>query len=144
MKPFIFNFLDRSIQDVGDATKLIEYSEKLNLSVIKDTDYPAIALHDLSTQTMKKGKGSEPDTDKNEYLSKTFLDNIGTQTMTRVDREVSDSDYNSALNAVKALTDTQTLTLTGGEGTDADHQQLYQMLATRTITESKETTDSDS
>ena len=143
MKPFVFNFLSHEISNFSDTDNLIEYSDKLNLSVLKYTEYPAITFQDLSTHTMRKGKGTDSDTDKNELSFKEQIQKVGTSTFTRSDREASDSDYNNA-KIICALTGTNTVTLTGGEGTDSDNQRLYQMLSTRTMTESKETTDSDS
>ncbi|SDE86897.1 hypothetical protein SAMN05216464_110121 [Mucilaginibacter pineti] len=144
MKPFIYNFLHHERHQAVDTNSIIEYSERLNLSVVKGTDYPAINIANLGTQTMNKGEGTGSDVDRNDHISKSYLQSLGTNTFTRADRETTDSDYNSTVNAIAALMGTNTLTLDGGEPSDSDHQRLFEMMSTRTLTESKETTDSDS
>ena len=139
MKPFIYNFLEKSREDFSDTMNLLEYSKDLNLSVIAGTSDPAINLNSLSTQTFTKADGEGSDADQN-HVTKNAL---STQTQTRADREVSDADHDRFFAKVQQLTGTSTVTLVNLEASDSDHDALSMMLSTRTLTEAKEISDSD-
>ena len=51
MKPFILNFSECPNGEILDYS-LIEYSEKLNLSVVKGSDKPAVSFLSNDTVTM--------------------------------------------------------------------------------------------
>lgn len=135
MRPFIYNFLEKKIQEDSNILDLIEYSTTFNLSVLKDSKHPAVMANRLSTHTSTKADGEESDSDHNDLKS------MGTMTVTRANIEGSDSDNH---HTNYALLGTQTLTLVDREGSDADASRaLLDAISTRTLTESKETEDSD-
>ena len=91
---------------------LIEYDNTLNLSVNKITRQPAIDSVCLDTETF-----------------------------TKADRDVTDSDN----NRVNMLIDTETRTFTSSEQSDSDRDRnsLQALMDTSTFTESTEATDQD-
>lgn len=99
MKPFILNFAEEPKRIEFDISG-IEYSEKYNLTVIKESGKPAISEHELDTTTFKKSKEFPTDTDyennKNKYskLGKLprFRSILETRTITEAGREVTDED----------------------------------------------------
>jgi hypothetical protein len=114
MKPLILQFSEIPGQKNLDYS-IIEYSKRLNLSVLKNTETPAISYVNMDTETITKAIG-----------------------------ETTDSDYDNKLN-LKRLFDTSTETHAATEPSDNDHNysSLKLLLDTQTITESIEPTDSD-
>ena len=114
MSYFLLEFTETPTADPIDSS-LIEYDKELNLSVIKGTRTPALQAAQQATETFTKtsGEGTDSDRDARNLLSAM----IATSTQTRVQQEASDSDQ--------------------------DRQHLLSLVATRTLTESSETTDSD-
>lgn len=112
MNPFILKYKEKPNGQEAPIG-LLEYSNKLNLTVVKKTGKPAIGLH-LETETITK-TAEVSDTDKDVFgkVAK-YLD---TKTMTFEPEEVSDSDNN--------------------------RRAILSMLETQTVTENIETTDSD-
>lgn len=94
--------------------EVLEYSHELNLTVLKETGKPAIGLH-LATETITK-TAEVSDTDKDIYKNVLKYMETGTATLNPV--ETSDSDR-------------------GG------NRAFMFLLATQTITENVEDTDSD-
>ena len=114
MRPLILEFAETpEIKNLDYS--LIEYSSKQNLSVMKNTEIPAISYVNMDTET----------------FTKTF-------------NEPSDSDNNVRYN-LKQLLDTSTETFTATEPSDSDnnYSSLKMLMDTQTITESVEPTDSD-
>ena len=111
MKPLAFEFKEFPTGADLDYSQ-IEYSEKLNLSVIKLTQQPAIDTITMDTTTFSKGNNEISDSD-NEGL-KMLMD---TETRTLTHSEESDSDRDRMI--MQALMDTTTLT-ESTEATDQD------------------------
>jgi hypothetical protein len=135
MRPLIFDFLEETTNQILENP--FEYSSELNLSIDKETRQPAIDYHSLDTQTFTKA-GEEP-TDSDHNLTRSYLD-TQTDTLNRLESSDSDQDIRSA-----SLLDTMTGTRTNDECDDSDSQlrNFRAVLDTQTLTESKETTDSD-
>jgi len=114
MKPLILEFAESPELKTLDYS-LIEYSHKMNLSVIKNSDVPAISYVNMETETFTRTMGEPTDSD-------------------------NDLRYN-----LKRLLDTSTDTFTSTEPSDSDqnHSALQLLMDTQTITESVEPTDSD-
>jgi hypothetical protein len=114
MKSFILEFAEKPKINNLDYS-IIEYSKKQNLSVLKNTEIPAI----------------------------TYV-NMGTETFTKTTNEPTDSD-NDYRFRLKRLLDTTSETFTTTEPSDSDHNysSLKLLMDTQTITESQEPTDSD-
>lgn len=115
MKPLILEFAESPELKKIDYS-LIEYSKKKNLSVIKNTEIPAISYVSMDTETFTKTYG-----------------------------EPSDSDNQHKYN-LRSLLDTSTETFTGASDpsdSDNNRKSLQMLLDTQTVTESIESTDSD-
>lgn len=114
MKPLILEYAEiPRVQDLDHS--LVEYSEKMNLSVLKGTDFPAIVASTLNTETFTKSEFEASDSDKDRQLK--LLNQLDTMTYTLNSQEPSDSEGN--IKSFSGLLDTQL------------------------VTESKETTDKD-
>jgi hypothetical protein len=140
MNPFIYNFLEDRKRESSNVN-LLEYSNDLNLTVVKGTKNPAIDFNSLGTQTFTKANGESTDADQ-DWIGLSQNISLGTGTQTRQQMESGDSDHHQQLIA---LMGTQTVTLVNTEGFDTDyHNSIKQMMATQTITESRrETSDSN-
>lgn len=118
MEPLILKFKEVPCNQEIDYS-ILEYSEKLNLSVLRESKQPAI-----------------------DYLS------METETFTRTLNEVSDSDKSELQRKLSTLVDTATHTYTQLEATDADpssyvFKNLFMITDTTTLTEAVEGSDSD-
>jgi hypothetical protein len=116
MKPFILKFAETPSQKSLDYS-LVDYSKELNLSVLKNTNIPAVKFMTLTTETFTKTEGED-----------------------------SDSDRSSLKNKLRSLLDTSTQTFTETEQSDTDKnrlERLRMLLDTTTLTESVENSDSD-
>ena len=111
MNPITFQFKESPNQENLDYS-LIEYDNQLNLSIDKKTKQPAI-----------------------DFLT------MDTETVTRANRENTDSDN----NGVRMLMDTSTFTKAALDITDTDRDRLLiqALMDTATLTESREDTDQD-
>lgn len=111
MNPLAFQFKVPSNQENLDYS-LIEYDSILNLSINKKTKQPAIDILSMDTETV-----------------------------TRANRENTDSDN----NGIRMLMDTCTFTKAALDATDSDHDRLLiqALMDTATLTESREDTDQD-
>lgn len=141
MKPLIFEFAETPPMQNMDFS-LIEYSNKLNLSVLKGTEVIAVTSSHMSTETFTKVNQEPTDSDNDlRHRAKLLLN---TETETRTAQEPTDSDYNSK-HQVKFLLDTRTDTFTQQEASDNDQDKisLMRLMDTQTITETQEPTDSD-
>lgn len=104
MRPLTFQFKEKPAAGDDFDYSLIEYDEKLNLSLNRATGRPAIdEVH------------------------------LGTDTYTRVTGEGTDSDYTNSGN-IGMLMATETATKTSGEGVDSDRSASPMMLGTATTT----------
>lgn len=142
MRPFIYQFLEEPSNFIAKDENLLEYSNDLNLSVLKGTNHPAIQLHQIGTSTFTKAEQEGSDSDINRGV-KAVLNHVITHTFTRNQVESGDSDFNETVNRVRALTETRTATFVSKETSDSDNNRLFQMLSTQTFTEAKEDTDAD-
>ncbi|MCZ2483909.1 hypothetical protein G9H64_13155 [Aquirufa nivalisilvae] len=114
MRPLILHFAETHDEKNIDFS-IIEYSSRKNLSVIKNTEIPAISYVNMDTQTNTKTINESSDSDINNHFK--LLEILGTSTQTLNSTETSDADY---LN-----------------------NSLKLFMSTKTLTESRETTDSD-
>src|SRR5690606_1476008 len=114
MRPLILEFTERPTLKNLDFS-LIEYSKKQNLSVIKDTEMPAIKYVSMDTETFTKTTGEPSDSDNDYKLSLRQVLDTSTDTFTSTEPSDSDND----LKRLKLLMDTQTIT-ESVEGTDSD------------------------
>lgn len=72
MEPLILKFKEMSSTESLDIQN-VEYSDKLNLSVLKKNGKPAVTYMNLGTETFTKATGEGSDTDKSGYYeSKLF------------------------------------------------------------------------
>ncbi len=114
MKALILEFAEKPTLQELDFS-IIEYCPKQNLSVVKNTSFPAIKYVSMDTATCTKAYEEPTDSDHNLVLKLGNLLDTGTETLQST--EVSDSDRSS--NILKRLMDTQTIT-ESVEGTDSD------------------------
>jgi len=111
MKPLIFEFKETPTGEAQDYS-LIEYDDRLNLSVNKLTGQPAIDTVNLETETFTKTQGEGADSDRSGL---SIL--MDTETRTFTHSEASDSDKDRM--ALQNLMATTTLT-ESSETTDQD------------------------
>ena len=140
MKPLILDFAEVP-ERIDLDNSLLEYSEELNLSILKSTKEVAIEKVYMETETFTKTIGESSDTDNNDDLCRL----MDTNTKTAVKTEDPDPDP-SVYHALKNLMETTTYTFTQTEETDTDQDnpKLRYLFETRTITEFKgESSDSD-
>lgn len=133
MKPLILDFAENP-ELIDLDISILEYSDELNLTVLKSTKEIAIEKVCMETETFTKSVGEGTDQDKDLVHSKT-----------PVITEVFDSDP-SIQNLLTHLMETTTYTFANREETDTDKDisKIRQLMDTRTITEYKgEATDSD-
>ena len=111
---FVLQFLEQPSEGAIE-TGLVEYSEKLHLNVIKGTEVPVITLTGEATETFTKASSEGSDSDHDRY------------------------------NQIQNLSDTETNTFHATEGSDSDRgvKGLLEMVATETLTETRESTDND-
>ncbi len=140
MKPLILEFAETpEILDLDNS--ILEYSEELNLTVLKSTKEVAIEKVYLETETFTKSIGEGTDKDQDDYLNHI----MDTLTKTGVKSEESDAD-DSINDQIVHLMETTTYTFTNKEETDADKdiEKIKKLMDTRTITEIKrEESDTD-
>lgn len=112
MNPFIFLFRE-SPKESGQDLSLLRYDPLKNLTVDSSTGKPAISVLNMATETFTKADGEVSDTDRSgEILS------MGTQTRTFADAEGGDSDQDN--NVIRMLMGTGTETKTFLESSDRD------------------------
>lgn len=140
MKPLILDFAENP-ELIDLDTSILEYSEELNLTVLKSTKEVAIEKVYLETETFTKSFGEGSDTDQDNDLAHL----METSTKTAVENEDSDTDQ-SLYPHLTHLLESTTFTFTNFEETDTDKDisKVKQLMETRTITENKgEASDSD-
>lgn len=114
MKPLILEFSETpSLKNLDYS--IIEYSKKLNLSVLKNTETPAISYANMDTETFTKASGEPTDSDYDNKLNLKRLFDTSTETHAATEPSDNDNDYSS----LKLLLDTQTIT-ESIEPTDSD------------------------
>jgi len=102
MKPFVFQFLTSPSEKSLDHS-MIEYDANQNLSVIKNSQIPAIIYANLDTETFTRMQIESSDSDRPEIECL-----IDTATHTLVNAEQVDSDQ--GMRGLIGLMDTSTLT----------------------------------
>jgi hypothetical protein len=119
MRPLILEFAEIPKIKKLDYS-LIEYSNVKNLSLIKNTEIPAITYANMDTGTSTKTDNEPTDSDLDiRYKLSRLLD---TSTDTRSAQEPTDSDDN--FSSIKLLMDTKTIT-ESVEPTDSDDDSYY-------------------
>jgi hypothetical protein len=113
MQPLILKFKERSTKKNLDYS-LIEYCPNQNLSVIRNSQIPAINYVSLDTITNTRTDETSDTDDNLKYSLRNLMD---TSTSTLVKNEVSDGDETNS--DLKLILDTQTVT-ESVEGTDSD------------------------
>jgi len=141
MSYFILEFAEAATGEPVDSS-LIEYDKELNLSVIKGTKTPALQIAQQATETFTKTSGEGSDSDRDSRQDISIL--MGTSTQTRVSQEASDSDRDQRQDLrILMGTSTQTYVKQEVSDSDKDNAHLSALVATRTLTETAETADSD-
>lgn len=114
-KNLLLHFAETLDAPIEDGRDLVEYNNNLNLVVLKGTTIPAVNYANEATETFTKSHG-----------------------------EGSDSDAGLSKN-LTILMGTETRTFTRGESSDSDRDKRYvqELMATQTLTERVEATDSD-
>lgn len=113
MNPLILKFKEDPTEDTLVEYSNIVYDEKLNLSICRDTQQPAVETIRMDTETFTKAGGEDSDSDHN--LNNIFMD-TETRTLTNVESTDSDSD----ILGLHILMDTSTFTRESKEDTDQD------------------------
>jgi hypothetical protein len=139
MNHLILEFAETPNQE-NVALDVVEYDSDLNLTVIKGTKTPAVLFDDQATNTFTKANGEGADADK--QLSDAVGILLATSTQTRLLNESADTDPRTKL-ARMLDTSTKTFTNTETSDSDKDMRDISYLAATRTLTESSETLDSD-
>ncbi len=149
MKPLILEYAEKANGKPLDFS-MVEYSYEQNLTVLKNSNVPAVQFMPLDTSTLTKadGEGSSDSDDQHISLVNELKALFDTSTQTKSYTEDSDSDasYSSIVKDMKALLDTATVTLNDTEMTDSDNDRIKafgSLLDTQTLTETVETSDSD-
>jgi hypothetical protein len=117
MKPLILNFTTSPSKKNTDEAEM-EYSEELNLTVIKGSLQPIIAITHLETQTNTRVGGEGADSDPTGSRFKNQLD-TSTQTLNGTEGSDSDPVTNTRTKFLRKMVDTKTLT-EGREDSDSD------------------------
>jgi hypothetical protein len=147
MRPLLLEYIEKTDGKPLDFS-MVEYSYEQNLTVLKNSNIPAVKFMPIDTITFTKADGESSDTDAQPLSSVNELKNLlDTRTETKTFSEVSDSDasYMSKVNDLKVLLDTSTQTLISTEISDSDSklQAFISLLDTKTLTENVENSDSD-
>jgi len=112
MNPFIFLFRE-SPKEPGQDVSFLRYDPLKNLTVDSSTGKPAISVLNMSTETFTKADGEVSDTDRSGGIL-----SMGTQTQTFADAEGGDSDQDTTV--IRMLMGTSTETRTFLECSDQD------------------------
>jgi hypothetical protein len=136
MKHLILEFAETPLLD-SSLSENIVYDQELNLSVLKGTKIPAITYCNLVTETFTKSDGDITDSDKDiiRRPSDSYTTNKGNISDSSLDLYQGISDL--------LVTETSTYNSTEPSDSDKDHYHLGQLMATQTLTETLEATDSD-
>jgi len=95
----------------------LAYSPELNLTVLRATQEPAIAVGYLETETVTKTMFETTDTDRTAEPAD-YQQRLDTATETRTRTEVTDTD--AGYYPLRTLLDTATFTLVRQESSDSD------------------------
>lgn len=147
MKPLILEYAEKANGKPLDFS-MVEYSYEQNLTVLKNSNVPAVKFMPLDTTTFTKADGEASDTDAQPMsLVNELKSLLDTTTQTKTFSEASDSDasYMSMVTDLKILLDTATKTFTSTEVSDSDDKikAFGSLLDTKTLTETVENSDSD-
>lgn len=147
MRPLILQYSETPTGNQLDFS-LVEYSVEQNLTVIKNTDIPAVKFMSLDTNTFTRTGGEQSDSDAQKISLIQELQNLlDTRTKTFSGEESdSDNQIKAEIQNIKTLLDTKTVTLVSTEAVDSDNDRakaLLSLLDTKTITENVENSDSD-
>jgi hypothetical protein len=112
MNPFIFLFRE-SPRESGQDLSLLRYDPVKNLTIDPSTGKPAISVLNMATETFTKADGEMSDTDRSGEIVA-----MGTQTQTFADAEGGDSDQDTTV--IRMLMGTSTETRTFLESSDQD------------------------
>jgi len=102
-----------SVDEMLVDTTILEYDNKLQLSVMKDSRIPAFDSLNLSTQTFTKANGEETDPDPMGTFG-----SLHTQTYSATNSEITDSDFDKPPLSNALVT--STFTRQQIEGSDND------------------------
>jgi len=111
--PYILNYAEKIESDMNIQFEKLVYSEESNLTVVKETNEPAILYGLLDTETISKTDYEVSDTDRQNHPV------LETMTKTDTMQEVSDSDRDWE-SALKPMLGTSTFTEVANELTDSD------------------------
>ena len=109
MENFIMRFAEKSKSDHQNEDLNIEYSNKLNLNVIKNTPIPAVTFNrealETTTHTMQERESTDTDPNTSELMNPVvaeiassnmsvypFRSYLDTHTCTAAEKEVTDLD----------------------------------------------------
>jgi hypothetical protein len=112
MNPLILQYTEKSNKDNFDFSK-IEYNSKLNLTIDKETGFPAIEYLNMSTETFTKIYNESSDFDS---------ENMGLMmgTLTHTSYQLEGSDDDLSFNNIKSMMGTNSFTFVSQEATDND------------------------
>lgn len=117
MLPLILAYAEEPALSNAAGPDQLVYSPELNLTVLRATREPAIAVGYLETETLTKTMFETSDTDRTaEPTDHRRLLDTATETRTRT--EVSDTD--AGYHPLRTLLDTATFTLVRQENSDSD------------------------
>ena len=117
MLPLILAYAEEPALSNATGLDQLVYSPELNLTVLRATQEPAIALGYLETETLTKTMFETSDTDRTAEPAD-FQRRLDTATETRTHTEVSDTD--AGHYPVRTMLDTATFTLVRQESSDSD------------------------
>ncbi len=113
MKPLIIKFCESPSEGVVTDNSLLLYDSDLQLSVIKGSKLPAFDAINMSTETFTKTTGESTDSDPSTISSAS----LGALTYSANNSKMTEND--------------------------SDKPKLKNLLATKTLTETKEASDND-
>ncbi|MBA5791537.1 hypothetical protein H1R17_12765 [Flavobacterium sp. xlx-214] len=111
MKPLILEYTETSKDENFDFSK-IEYDSRLNLTVEKETGFPAIEYLNMSTETHTRTYNETSDSDSDM--------NIMMGTLTKTSYQLEGTDDDRSFNTIKSIMGTTTMTLVTQEASDSD------------------------
>jgi hypothetical protein len=117
MQPLILAYAEEPALSNATGLDQLVYSPELNLTVVRTTQEPAIAVGYLGTETLTKTMFETSDTDRTAEPAD-YRQQLDTTTETRTRTEVSDTD--AGYYPLRTLLDTATFTLVRQENSDSD------------------------
>lgn len=117
MLPLIPAYAEEPALSNAASPDQLVYSPELNLTVLRATQEPTIAVGYLETETLTKIMFETSDTDRTAEPAD-YRQQLDTATETRTRTEVSDTD--AGYYPLRTLLDTATFTLVRQESSDSD------------------------